>query len=389
MDFELSPEQALIKDSVDRFVADEYGAEQRLASTGGEPGFSRAHWVKFAELGWLGLLAAEDDGGFGGGAVETMIVMEAFGAGLVVEPFIPAVVVAGTLLAAAGGAASAALLADAIAGERIVALAYAEPRSGYDPVSVTTTARVDGGDFIVDGQKVAVPYGCAADTIIVSARTDGAVDSTAGITLLAVDSHAPGVERRDYVTCDERRASQVSFAGVRVPRSAMVGTLGDGFPLLAESLDRGSAGVCAEAVGIMDVLVRSTVDFLKTRVQFGRPIGTFQALQHRAVDMLIQLELGRAIATHAAAAIDDGDPSARSAATAAAKAFIADAGRFVTESAIQLHGAIGITEELPISQYVKRLTAIEHEFGDAGFSLGRYMSAMEQNEAAQGGPAFG
>jgi alkylation response protein AidB-like acyl-CoA dehydrogenase len=376
MDFALSPEQTLMRDSVERFVAEHYTFERRVERERGDAGWSRAHWTSFADLGWLGLPVAESHGGFGGSAVDTMVLMEAFGSGLVAEPFVPVVVVAGGILEGAPvGSIAADMLAEIVVGQRIATLAYAEPNGGYDPRFVETTARREGDTLILEGRKVAVPYAAAADTVIVSARTAGAIDAPDGITLVAVDRDAAGVTRRDYVTYDERRASDLTFAGVRVPIAATIGHQGDGLPALERAIDRGIAALCAEAVGAMAVALRGTVEYLKTRSQFGRPIGSFQALQHRAVDMLLQLELARGMAAYVATEVDGDDAAARRNAAAAAKVQIGESGRFVAEGAVQLHGAIGLTDELFIGQYVKRLTMIGREFGDESYFLKRYAVA--------------
>jgi len=372
MDFTLTSDQSMIKASVERFVAENYAFAKRSERVNA-PGFSREHWSTFAELGWLGLPIPAERGGFGGTAIDTAILLEAFGAGLVTEPFIPAVVVAGSVLAAAAGTHAQAMLDDLIAGTSLVTLGYLEPHAGYDPANVRTTAVHDGDSLVIDGAKVAVPFAASADWAIVSVRTPD--DAGAGtVTLVSIPHDAAGFSRRDYDTYDERRASDLSFSNVRVPADHVLGPAGGGLALLDAALDRGNVALCAEAVGIMGVLQRGTVDYLKTRVQFGRPIGSFQALQHRAVDMLVQLEMARAITTFAAASIDTGDALAARRAAAAAKAQVADSGRFVGESAIQLHGAIGLTEELFVGHYVKRLTMLQRELGDAAFAIQRYIA---------------
>jgi alkylation response protein AidB-like acyl-CoA dehydrogenase len=373
MDFTLTPEQTLMRDSVERFVAEHYAFEQRVERERSIAGWSRDHWASFAELGWLGLPIPEAHGGFGGTAVDTMILMEAFGGGLVAEPFVPTVVLAGGILETASAESGAAeMLAEIVAGDRIVTLAYAEPHGGYDPRFVETSARRDGDVLVLDGRKIAVPYGAAAHTAIVSVRTAGASDAPDGITLVAVDLDAHGVTRRDYVTYDERRASDLTLEGVRVPVAAVISTLGEGLPALERAIDRAIAALCAEAVGAMGIVLRATIDYLKARNQFGRPIGSFQALQHRAVDMLIQLELARGMAAYVATEVDGDDPFARRNAAAAAKVQIGESSRFIAEQAVQLHGAIGLTDELFVGGYVKRLTMIGREFGDEGFFLKRY-----------------
>jgi len=373
MDFALSPDQTLMKQSVDRFVEENYAPDRRASRPQYDIGFSRKHWSAFAELGWLGLPIPEAAGGFGGTALDTMILMEAFGTGLVAEPFVPSVVVAGAILAASSGTFAAGLLTDLIEGTKIATLAYAEPQAGYEPARVSTTGRRDGDALVLDGAKVGVPFAVAADYLVVSVRTSGAIDSTDGVTLVAIASDAPGVTRRDYQTYDERRASDVTFNGARVPLANVIGPLDGGLPLLDRALDLGNVALCAEAVGAMAVLHRGTVEFIKTRTQFGRPIGSFQALQHRAVDMLVQLELARAITNYAAGVVDGEDAATSRRAAAAAKVQICESSRYVGEQAIQLHGAIGLTEELFIGHYVKRLTVLARELGNEAYAIKRYI----------------
>jgi alkylation response protein AidB-like acyl-CoA dehydrogenase len=373
MDFALSPDQTLMKQSIDRFVEENYAADRRATRPRFEIGFNREHWSSFAELGWLGLPIPEANGGFGGTPLDTMILMETFGTGLVAEPFVPSAVVAGSILAASSGAFAAGLLTDLIEGTKIATLAYAEPQAGYEPAHVTTAARRDGEMFIVDGRKVGVPYAVAAEYVIVSVRTSGATDAHDGVSLFAIERDAPGVTRRDYETYDERRASDLTFEHVRVPLGAVIGKVDGGLPVLDHALDLGNVALCAEAVGAMAVLHRGTVDYIKTRTQFGRPIGSFQALQHRAVDMLVQLELARAITTFAASVVDGDDVAAGRRAAAAAKVQVCESSRYVGEQAIQLHGAIGLTEELSIGHYVKRLTVLARELGDAAYAIKRYV----------------
>ena len=376
MDLTLSPEQTLIKQGLDRFVAASY-LDGRPLGPRPEIGFSREHWASFAERGWLGLPIPEGRGGIGGTALDTMIVMEAFGAGPVAEPYVSCVVVPGSLLADCAGGTASAALDGLIAGTTIVTLAYAEPHAGYAPNRVATTARRDGDAFVIDGHKAAVPYANVADRFIVSVRTAGRDDAPDGITLIVVPADAPGMTRREYETYDERRASDLSFSGVRVPARDVLGSPDAGLEPLERALDRGTAALCAEAVGAMGVLQRRTLEYLKTRTQFGRPIGSFQALQHRAVDMLIQLELARAIATYAAATVDSSDAAERRRAAAAAKVLVCDASRFVGEQAIQLHGAIGLTAELYVGHYVKRLTMLQRELGDGAYAIKRYIGIGE------------
>ena len=380
MDFSLSADQTMIKDSVDRFVADAYSFDARTQLVESEEGFSREHWRTFAGLGWLGIAFPEDRGGFGGTAVETMILMEAFGKGLVLEPFVPTVVLGGSALAF-GGTSSAhrELLERLIEGELLLSLAYAESGSRYDPSIVETRARRDGSDLIIDGAKIGVPFGAAADKLVVSVRTKGERQDPGGITLVLVDRDAAGLSRRDYRTVDGQRASDVRFAGVRIPADAVLGEVDGGLPLLERVLDSGLGALAAEAVGLMTVMQRTTLAYLKTREQFGVPIGSFQALQHRAVDMLIQLELARSICYYGTVALlEDGDARDRGKALSATKVQIARSGRYVGQQAIQLHGGIGMSEEYAVGHYFKRMSMIELALGDVDYHLHRFVALGRQ-----------
>jgi alkylation response protein AidB-like acyl-CoA dehydrogenase len=372
VNFALTPEQALIRESAQRFVAAEYAFPARTALAKSAAGFSRAHWKTFAELGWLGVAVPEERGGLGGTPVETMLLMEAFGAGLVLEPFLASAVLGSAALVHGDEArAHDDVLRAAVNGDAILTLAYAEEGGRFDPAHVVTRAVRDGADVVVTGAKVAVPYAAAADHLVVSVRFDGAADERDGIVLAVIDARAPGIARNDYPTVDGQRASEIAFEAVRVPQRALLAA--PGLPLLERVLDIGIGAICAEAVGIMTTMQRVTVEYLKTRTQFGVPIGSFQALQHRAVDMLIQLELARSMEIVAAmmllAAESD---TARRKALSAAKVQVARSGRYVGQQAIQLHGAIGMTDEYAIGHYFKRLTAIELTFGDAAYHLRRY-----------------
>jgi alkylation response protein AidB-like acyl-CoA dehydrogenase len=376
VDFTLSSDQQLIKESVDRFVADAYGFDARMAISNGADGFSRDHWSTYAELGWLGIALPEDRGGFGGTPIETMILMEAFGKALVLEPFVPTVVLGGTALAFGGtNAAHGDLLNSMIAGETLLSLAYAEDNSRYDPSIVSTSAKADGSGWVVNGKKRAVPYGAAADKLIVSVRTSGGEHDADGITLLLVDRDAAGVSHFDYKTVDGQRASDYTFENVHVGADAVLGEPGKALGLLEFVLDSGVAALSAEAVGNMSVMQKTTVDYIKAREQFGVPIGSFQVLQHRAVDMLIEVELSRSMLYYGTVAIDPaGNPSDRKRAVSATKAQIARSGRTVGQSAIQLHGGIGMSEEYMIGHYFKRMSMLELALGDADYHLRRLIA---------------
>jgi pimeloyl-CoA dehydrogenase small subunit len=367
MDFDLNDDQTLLKESVGKMLNQRYGDfEKRKAYQKLPDGFDRAVWAEYAESGILSLPFSEEHGGFGGGPVETMIVMEQMGAALALEPYLPCVVLCGAILKHGG---STALIEKIAAGEAIVALAQIERGSRYDLNDVSLTARKDGADYILEGDKSVVLGGGVADYFIVSARTAGNRRDVDGITLLLVDAKSPGVSRRAYPTQDGLQAAEVSFASVRVPASGVIGEVGKGLALLARGVDEAIAGLCAEAVGAMEALVKLTVEYLKTRKQFGVAIGSFQVLQHRSVDMLVQLEQARSMAIYAALSAADDDALVRGQAIAAAKVQVGRSAKFIGQTATQLHGGIGMTMEYKGGHYFKRLTMIEQAFGDSDFHL--------------------
>jgi pimeloyl-CoA dehydrogenase small subunit len=367
MDFDLNDDQTLLKESVSKMLSQRYGDfEKRKAYQKLPDGFDRAVWAEYAESGILSLPFSEAHGGFGGGPVETMIVMEQMGAALALEPYLPCVVLCGAILKHGGGGA---LIEKIAAGEAIVALAQIERGSRYDLNDVSLAARKDGEDFILEGDKSVVLGGGAADYFIVSARTSGNRRDVDGITLFLVDAKSPGVSRRAYPTQDGSQAAEISFASVRVPAGAAIGEIGKGLPLLERGVDEAIAGLCAEAVGAMDALVKMTVEYLKTRKQFGVPIGSFQVLQHRSVDMLVQLEQARSMAIYAALSAADDNAIERGQAIAAAKVQVGRSAKFIGQTATQLHGGIGMTMEYKGGHYFKRLTMIEQAFGDSDFHL--------------------
>jgi pimeloyl-CoA dehydrogenase small subunit len=369
MDFDLSNDQTLLKESVAKMLSARYGDfEKRKAYQKHPNGFDPAVWAEYAAAGILSLPFSEDHGGFGGGPIETMIVMEEFGAALAVEPYLPCVVLCGAILQAAG---IAELIAQIAAGEKIVALAHIERGSRYDLNDVSLAARQDENGFVLEGEKSVVLGGGAADYFIVSARTAGNRRDAEGITLFLVDAKTPGVSRRAYPTQDGQQAAEVSFASVQVPAGAIIGEPGHGLPLLQRGVDEAIAGLCAEAVGAMDQLVRLTVEYLKTRKQFGVAIGSFQVLQHRAVDMLVMLEQARSMAIYAALSAADDDAVARGQAISAAKVQIGRSAKFIGQQATQMHGGIGMTMEYKGGHYFKRLTMIEQAFGDSDHHLRR------------------
>jgi pimeloyl-CoA dehydrogenase small subunit len=376
MDFSFSDEQLLLKDSVERLIGDRYGDFERRKGYQQQPdGWSRDIWRDFAAMGLTALPFPEDIGGVGGGPVETMIVMEAIGRALCLEPYLATVVMAGSALRRGANAAQAeTLIAPIIGGERIATLAFGERQSRYDLFDVATTARRNGSGYQLDGQKSVVLHGDSADTLIVSARTSGTRRDRAGITLFAVDAGNPGVEILGYQAQDGQRVAEVKLTGATVSREAVLGGVDAGLPILEAAVDHGIAALAAEAVGAMDGLHALTLDYLKTREQFGVPIGSFQNLQHRAADMLIALEQARSMAIYAAMMLAAA-PDERGRAMSAAKVQINRSARFIGQQAVQLHGAIGMTMEYKAGHYFKRLTAIEAQLGDTDHHLTRIASA--------------
>ncbi len=372
MDFELSEEQRLLKESVERLLADRYGFEARQAYAKEPDGWSKALWQQYAELGLTALPFAEEHGGFGGGPVEIMIVMEAFGRALALEPFLASVVLGGGLVRLGGSdAMRTAVLPGVASGETKLAFAHAERQARYELADVTTSARKDGSGFVLDGAKSLVLHGDCADQIVVSARLSGAQREAKGLALFLVDAKAAGVSRRGYPTVDGLRAAEVTLANVRVDADAVIGEAGNAFPLIEQVVDLGIAALCAEAVGAMAAMHEMTVEYLRTRKQFGVPIGNFQVLQHRATEMLIGLEQARSMAMLATMMADEPDAAERRKAIAAAKVQIGRSARSVGQAAIQLHGGIGMTMEYKVGHYFKRVTAIDTLFGDADHHLAR------------------
>jgi pimeloyl-CoA dehydrogenase small subunit len=376
MDFDLTEEQRLLKDSVERLLRDRYDFEARKAYAASPDGWSRELWAQYAELGLLALPFAEAHGGFGGGPAETMIVMEAFGRALALEPYLATVVLGGGALRRGGSEEQRAGLVPRIAdGSLLLALAHTERQSRYDLHDVATTAKRNGGAFVLDGEKGVVLHGDGADQIIVTARTAGGRRDHGGIGLFLVDAKAPGVSRRGYQTQDGMRAAEVSLAGVQVPAESVIGDPENALPLLERVVDEAMAALAAEAVGAMGEMHALTVEYLKTRKQFGVPIGSFQVLQHRAADMFVALEQARSMAMFATMMVQDEDATERRKAVAAAKVQIGRSGRFIAHQAIQLHGGVGMTAEFKVGHYFKRVTMIDSVFGDADHHLARLAEA--------------
>jgi alkylation response protein AidB-like acyl-CoA dehydrogenase len=371
MDFRLSDEQRLLQEQVGRFIAGEYTSEKRRAYMKQADGFSRDNWRKLAELGLLGLPLPESAGGSAGSAVDVMVVMEQFGRGLVVEPYLASVILCGALLKEFGGS-SGHLLSRLAAGDALLAFAHGERQARYALNDVETTARRDGSGFVLDGRKSVVLHGDSADALIVSARTSGATRDRQGLSLFVVPRKSVGLTVRGSSTIDGLRSAEVALAGVKLGADAVLGPLGGAYPAIERAVDAATAAICAEAVGAMAVLIESTLDYLKTRQQFGAPIGRNQALQHRMVDAQIAYEQAKSMACLAAMMADSDDATARRRAVSAAKVQIGRAGKFIGQQAVQLHGGIAMTDEYKVGHYFKRLTMIGSQFGDADHHLGLF-----------------
>jgi pimeloyl-CoA dehydrogenase small subunit len=372
MDFDLSEEQRLLKESVDGLLGSSYEFDDRKKYMAEKGGWSKTVWGKFAEQGLLGLPFSEDDGGFGAGAVETMIVMEALGKALVLEPYLPTVVIAGGFLRRGGSVAQKAEYTPAIIeGSKTFAFAQLEKNSRYDLGDVATSAKKKGDGWVIDGEKFVVLNGEGADVLIVTARTKGGQRDASGVGVFLVPGNAKGVAKKGYPTQDGLHAADITFTGVEVGADAVIGDPENGLPLIERVVDDARIALCAEAVGLMDESLKSTVEYLKTRKQFGVAIGSFQVLQHRAADMFVAVEQARSMAMFATMAGDFDDARERATAVAAAKVQIGKSLKFVGQQSIQLHGGIGMTMEARIGHYFKRLTMIENTFGDTDYHLRR------------------
>ncbi|MEO1220933.1 MAG: acyl-CoA dehydrogenase family protein [Pseudomonadota bacterium] len=374
MDFNFTEEQDMVRDGLSRMVREQYGAEERRQLIATEAGWSTEVWGQLAELGILGMSFSEEDGGFGGGAIDSMLVMEEFGKGLVVEPYVPTVVCAGGFLKHAGTAAQKEEhIGGIVSGERVFAFAYAEPRGRYDLANLETTAKNDGGDYVLNGHKAVVIGAPWASHLVVTARTGGTQTDKDGISVFVVDKSAEGVTTRDYATVDGRRASEVYFENVRVPAEALIGEEGNALPLIERVTDEAIAAQCAEACGAMKVAHAMTLDYAKQRKQFGVPIASFQVLQHRMVDMYTEYECSVSM-TYLATLRLEAEERERKQAVSAAKVRVAQAAHHVGQEAIQIHGGNGMTDEYAIGHYFKRLTIFDSEFGNIDHHMKRHIA---------------
>lgn len=377
MDFAFTEEQVLLRNSVERFISERYDFETRQASIASETGWRPDYWQQFADLGLLAASFPEELGGLGGSALESMIIMEEFGKALVVEPYIPTVILCGGAIRHAGTAAQKEeLLGRIISGDLVMAFAFAEPKSRYDLFDVAVSARKAGGGYALSGQKSVVIGAPWAEKLLVTARTSGNQRDERGITLFVIDKSAPGVTTRDYTTVDGLKAGEVIFDNVQVSSDAVLGDVGNGLSLTERVIDEGIAALCAEASGNMKVLTNLTVDFSRTRQQFGVPIGKFQVLQHRMVDMFMHAE--QSLSMTYMATLNLGLPApVRRKAVSGAKVYICKAARFVGQQAVQTHGGMGMTDELNVGHYFKRLSMINVMFGDTDFHMRRFIGVQK------------
>ena len=369
MDFDLTEDQRLLTDSVTRLLADQYGFEQRKSLLKTPAGWSERLWSQYAELGLLGLPIPEEYGGFGGGPVDVMLLMQSFGRHLVLEPYLASIVLGGTALRFAGSAAQRDEVLPAVAsGSLKLAFAHGERQSRYDLPDVQTTARQEGGGWRLDGAKSVVLHGDCADRLVVSARTGGSRDEPEGISLFLVDGEAAGLARRGYALRDGTRAAELSLTGTP---AELLGERDAALPVIERVVEAGIAATAAEVIGTMETMQAMTLDYLKTRQQFGRPIGDNQALQHRSAEMMIALEQGRSMAMLATMSLEEPDAEERARSIAMARVGVGQAGRFVSQNAVQLHGGIGMTEEYAVGHFFRRVMVIEHLFGDTAHHLDR------------------
>ena len=377
MNFEHTEDRRMLADTLNRFVSEQYGIEHRNQLAYGQEGHSPALYAQFAELGTIGALFPEDAGGFGGAGFDISVVFEALGRGLVAEPLLDALVV-GQALIAAGSESQKAKLQDIIAGDLICALAHDEPGSHYELNNVSTTATQTASGWMLNGTKGVVALGEKADLLLVSARTGGSQLDASGISLFLVDGSAAGLSKRGYQRFEGGRAVDITLSNVQVPADALVGAQGKGYAVLEHISGYALLALASESLGAMDVAKQHTLEYLQTRKQFGVAIGTFQALQHRMADVLLEIEQARSAVINAASAVDTAQGVAKEKALSAAKYTVGYVGTKVAQESIQLHGGIGMTWELPLAHYAKRLVMIDHQFGDEDHHLARFIALGQQ-----------
>ena len=372
MNFELSEEQKMIQQSVERFVQENYDLTNRVKISSEDPGYSKEYWGSMADLGWLGLAFDEEDGGFGGNQIDTLVLMEQFGKGLVLEPFLANIVLGGGIIKRAPSPAiKESIIPSLMEGKLQITLAYAEEQSRFDIEDVATAAREEDGGFVINGKKSMVLNAESADKIIVVTRTSGSQVDENGISLFIVDASSEGVEKQNFPTVDGLRASEITFEDVKVTSEALVGEKDKGFTILQAVVNDAILALSAEAVGAMEVLYKDTVEYTQQREQFDHALSDFQVLQHRMVDMFMEYEQCKSLLFRATLeTVEDPDHAQRT--VHALKHLIGKSGIFVGESAVQLHGGMGVTEELRIGHFFKRLLVIDSQFGNADFHLDKF-----------------
>jgi alkylation response protein AidB-like acyl-CoA dehydrogenase len=374
MNFELSEEQKMIQQSVERFVQENYDLSNRIKISSEDPGYSKEYWSSMAELGWLGLAFDEEDGGFGGNQIDTLVLMEQFGKGLVLEPFLANIVLGGGAIKRGGSATlKESIIPSLIDGSLQLTLAYAEEQSRFDLEDIATAAREDDGNFVLNGKKSMVLNAESADKIIVVARTNGSQVDKEGISLFLVNADSDGLERENFPTVDGLRASEISLNDVKVSSENLIGEKDKGFEILQAVANDAILALAAEAVGAMEVLYKDTVEYTQQREQFDHPLSDFQVLQHRMVDMFMEYEQCKSLLFRATMETVQ-DPHLSQRTVHALKHLIGKSGIFVGENAVQLHGGMGVTEELRVGHFFKRLLVIDSQFGNADFHLDKFTS---------------
>ena len=377
MNFTHTEERQLFKDSVARLIADTYSLEARNKAAETELGFSPEKWAQFAELGAIGALFSEEDGGFGGAPFDVTVLFEELGRGLVNEPFLATAILGGGLIAELGNADQKAIIEEVIAGSKQLAFAHGEPKSRYDASHVETTAKKSGDGYVLNGAKAVVLNGGAADLLVVSARYSGAAWDEDGLSLFLVPADAAGLSRTSYPSIDGLHAAEIRLDNVTVGADALLGSEGKAWPTIEKVIARANLALASEAIGAMEVARDMTIEYLKTRKQFGVVIGKFQALQHRMATVLLEIEQARSSVINAAGRFD-GSRVEREMAVSAAKTLAGQIGRLVAEEAIQMHGGIAMTWEYAVGHFAKRLVMIDHMFGDVDYHVARYVALSKE-----------
>jgi len=378
MDLSISVEQKILSESVARFISNDYLFENRMKIAESTEYFSKECWKTYAELGWTAVPFSEDDGGLGGGPVEIMLMMKEFGRGLVIEPFLANIILAGGILKrCASKEQKEKWLTKIIEGNLQAALAFNEKQSGFNIANISTTAKKENGNFVLNGEKSLVLNGGSAELIIIPARTSGKKNDIEGITLFAVPAEVKGIKKKNYKTVDAHSASEITLSNVNVTKDAIIGRIDNAYKTLQDTIDDATLAVSAEAIGIMKSLHEKTVEYTKSRIQFGVPISSFQALQHRMVDTLMECEQSESLLLWSVMIYPEGDANMQKA-ISALKYQIGTAGKHVGQEAVQLHGGMGVSWELDVSHLFKRLTAIDILFGNADFHLDRFISLSKK-----------